>query len=126
MLKKQAPVVNLDLTTIHFPITAIASILHRISGVALFLLTPLVIWLWAQTLLSAAGSAQVQALTQSFWMKFLLWAFLSSLIYHLIAGVKHLFLDLGFGESIAAARLGAQLSLALFAVLAVLAALWLF
>ena len=118
--------VNLDLTTIHFPITAIASILHRISGVALFLLTPLVIWLWAQTLLSAAGSAQVQALIQAFWLKFLLWAFLSSLIYHLIAGVKHLFLDLGFGESIAAARLGAQLSLALFAVLAVLAALWLF
>ena len=29
--------VNLDLTTFHFPVTAIASILHRVCGVILFL-----------------------------------------------------------------------------------------
>ncbi len=36
-VKKQRPV-NLDLQTIRFPITAIASILHRVSGVITFLL----------------------------------------------------------------------------------------
>ena len=34
-VKKQRPV-NLDLQTIRFPITAIASILHRVSGVITF------------------------------------------------------------------------------------------
>ncbi|MCH1448834.1 MAG: succinate dehydrogenase, cytochrome b556 subunit, partial [Litoricolaceae bacterium] len=34
-MSRERPV-NLDLTTFSFPITAIASILHRVSGVILF------------------------------------------------------------------------------------------
>jgi hypothetical protein len=43
-VKKQRPV-NLDLKTIRFPVTAIASILHRVSGVITFVAVGILLWL---------------------------------------------------------------------------------
>ncbi|MGL1161857.1 succinate dehydrogenase, cytochrome b556 subunit, partial [Vibrio parahaemolyticus] len=43
-VNKQRPV-NLDLTTIRFPVTAIASILHRVSGVITFVAVGILLWL---------------------------------------------------------------------------------
>ena len=117
--------VNLDLTTIRFPLTAIASILHRISGVGLFVLAPLIIWFWSLSLRDASGFVSVSALIQSTGIKVLLWLFLAALFYHLVAGIKHLLMDWGYGEEIASANRATVVSLTIFVLLIVFAGVWL-
>jgi len=56
--------------------------------------------------------------------KLLAWLVVSALAYHLIAGVKHLLMDLGIGETIAGGVLGAKLVIALAAVSIILAGVW--
>ena len=54
--------VNLDLFSIRFPITAIASILHRISGVVLFFGTFVFMYLLDKSLVDEAGFGEVRRL----------------------------------------------------------------
>lgn len=56
-VKKQRPV-NLDLKTIRFPVTAIASILHRVSGVITFVAVGILLWLLGTSLSSPEGFLQ--------------------------------------------------------------------
>ncbi len=112
-MKDKRPV-NLALGTIHFPLPAIASIFHRISGFALFGLLPLVLWAWQQSLASAE---KFEALSTGLPFKLGAILVLIFVIYHLVAGIKHLLMDMGIGETLEAGR---QLA---FAVLVVSAAL---
>lgn len=116
--------VNLNLTTIKFPIPAIASISHRISGVLLFLFIPLLIWMLGVSLESEAGFQQMKDCFTSFFGKIILWVMLSSLIFHVLAGFRHLLMDVGCGESLAGGRLGAKLVFAMAAVLILLTSYW--
>jgi succinate dehydrogenase / fumarate reductase cytochrome b subunit len=50
---------------------------------------------------------------------------LSGLIYHLIAGVKHLLMDIGIGEEEGTAKVGAVITIALSTVLIALTGVWL-
>lgn len=117
--------VNLDLMTIKLPVPAIASILHRISGVLLFLALPILVCLLSESLDGASGFAKAQAQLSTVWGKLVMWAILSATIYHWVAGVRHLIMDLGFGESLKAGRCSAKAALALSAILIVLAGVWL-
>lgn len=117
--------VNLDLRTIKFPLPAIGSILHRISGFLLFFFIPLFLWALGKSLSSAQGFAEVSQCLGNPILKFFVWAFLSALIYHLIAGVRHLFMDIGIGENLGSARRGVQVVLVLSIVLIVLLGWWL-
>jgi succinate dehydrogenase / fumarate reductase cytochrome b subunit len=56
--------------------------------------------------------------------KFLLWGVLSALAYHTVAGVRHLFLDLGIGESKEGGPRTAVVTFVVSAVLIVLLGLW--
>lgn len=103
---KKRPV-NLDLTTLVFPPMAIASILHRISGVVLFLLFPYMLYLLDLSLRDVSGFTETQILFANPYHKILLWAFLSSAWYHVIAGVRHMVMDCGFLESLEEGRLTA-------------------
>ena len=87
-----------------FPLMAIASILHRISGVILFLFIPFVLWVLATSLSSSAGFQHVSTYFDSFAIRFFVWVMLSALIYHLLAGIKHLLMDMGFAETLKSAR----------------------
>ena len=122
---QQRPV-NLDLTKFHFPVPAIVSILHRMSGVILFLAIPLMLW-WLQQSLASKHAYQVlqQSLTTPI-MKLTLWAILVSLSYHIIAGTRHLLMDMGIGESLEGGRWGALsvLSLSIVAILWLGYVLW--
>lgn len=71
-VKKQRPV-NLDLQTIRFPITAIASILHRVSGVITFVAVGILLWLLGTSLSSPEGFEQASAIMGSFFVKFIMW-----------------------------------------------------
>jgi len=112
---KQRPI-NLALTTIKFPIMAIASIMHRISGVLLYLFIPFLLWLFAQSLASKAAFANAQAIVTSSFGKFFIWIMLSGLVYHLIAGIRHMVMDLGFGEGLSCGRWSARIVIAISAV----------
>lgn len=109
--------VNLDLFTIKQPLPAIASILHRITGVLLFIFIALLICALDQSLNSKESFMELQESFSGGFAKLIVWALLSALIYHLVAGVKHLLMDLGIGETLEGGRLGAKITLALSAVL---------
>ncbi|MGL4793441.1 MAG: succinate dehydrogenase, cytochrome b556 subunit, partial [Aeromonas jandaei] len=78
MKKKQRPV-NLDLQTISFPVTAIASILHRVSGVITFVALGILLWMLGTSLASPEGFETVVAIMDNFLVKLVLWGILTAL-----------------------------------------------
>jgi len=94
------------------PLTAILSILHRISGVALFIGTPILLWMLGKSLTSAAEfQSLVAMLEDNIFYKLIFIGILTALGYHIIAGVKHLFMDMGIGESEQGGKIGSRLVL---------------
>ena len=117
--------ISLSLARFRWPVTAIASIAHRISGMLLFLGFAYLLYLLDLALSSAAGFAQASALLAMALPKLALWGVLALLAYHLLAGVKHLLLDLHVGDTFAAAKAASWLVFAATAVAAALLGAWL-
>ncbi len=122
-MKKQRPV-NLDLTTISMPATATASILHRVSGVALFFALIFVIAVWAISLQSAEGFELAKSLMQGVIGKVIAIGTLAALSYHTILGLRHLVMDMGYWEELDSGNLSAKLSIAIWFVTVILAGVW--
>ena len=116
--------VNLDLTQFKFPLPALTSIAHRITGVMLFVGLVFLMYGLDLSLSSEQGFAEAKALFDNALVKFIIWGVVSALLYHLVAGVKHLIMDLGVGETIEGGKLGAQITIVLSVVLIVLAGVW--
>jgi succinate dehydrogenase / fumarate reductase cytochrome b subunit len=120
-VKKQRPV-NLDLTTIRFPVTAKASILHRVSGVITFVAVGILLWLLGLSLSSEDGFLTVSAIVNSFFVKFILWGILTALAYHAVGGIRHMLMDFGWlEETFEAGKRSANLSFVITVVLSILA-----
>lgn len=122
-MNKTRPV-NLDLGTISLPVTAKASILHRISGVFLVAAVAALLYALDLSLAGEDGFARVSALLGSPLVRLVLWAVLAGLIYHAVAGVKHLLMDFGVGETLEGGITGARVTFALAGVLIVAAGVW--
>ncbi|BBP69695.1 Succinate dehydrogenase cytochrome b556 subunit [Pseudomonas fluorescens] len=73
---------------------------------------------------SEEGFAEVKACLTSPLAKFVAWGLLSALLYHLVAGVRHLIMDMGIGETLEGGRLGSKIIIAISVVLIVLAGVW--
>ncbi len=116
---------NLELSTIRFPLPAITSILHRISGVFIFAGVGVLLWMLSESLSSADGFARAAQWLDMPLVKLIVWAVVAGLIYHLVAGVKHLVMDLGIGETLSGAQTGARLVLIISIIAIVLAGVWL-
>lgn len=112
--------VNLDIGTIDLPLPALASITHRITGVILVAGTAILLWLLDESLASEKGFNTVKTLAGGFLVKLMVWGVLSALIYHSVAGIKHLIMDLGIGETLEGGQTGAKLVFAVSAMLIVL------
>nr|WP_236886843.1 succinate dehydrogenase cytochrome b556 subunit [Dickeya chrysanthemi] len=120
-VKKQRPV-NLDLQTIRFPVTAIASILHRVSGVITFVAVGILLWLLGLSLSSQEGFAQAAAIMSGFIVKFIVWGILTALAYHIVGGLRHLLMDFGYiEENFEAGSRSAKISFIITVVLSLLA-----
>jgi succinate dehydrogenase / fumarate reductase cytochrome b subunit len=104
----------LNLFTIHFPVTAWVSIAHRLSGVFIFLLIPFLLWTLQESLISETHFRDLGVVLTRPIMQVGLWFFLSALLYHGLAGVRHLFMDVHIGETKATGRLGAWLVIIVF------------
>ena len=116
--------VNLEINTIRLPITAYASILHRVSGVAIFFGMAILLYLLDGSLSSAESFAAIKSLLGNIWMKLVVWAIVCGFIYHTCAGVKHLIMDVGIGETLEGGQRAAAIVLAGSIVLMLLAGVW--
>ena len=112
--------VNLDLGTIDLPLPGVASITHRITGVLLVAGAAVLLWLLDESLASEEGFNAVMSLGDSVICKLIVWGVLSALIYHSVAGVKHLIMDLGYGETLEGGITMAKMVLVISAVLIIL------
>lgn len=121
MKERKSRPVNLDLQTIRFPITAIASILHRISGVITFVAIGILLWLLSISLSSPVGYAQAASLVDGFFVKFIIWGILTALAYHIVGGIRHLLMDMGHFEELESGAMSAKVSFVATIVLSVLA-----
>ena len=114
----------LDLAAIRLPIGGMVSILHRASGAVLALAVPCLLY---TLMLSLRSAEDFQAVSEGFGGFFgwvismgLIWA----LLHHLLAGLRHLGFDLGWGEEKTVARKTAWASLVAAAAVTALIALW--
>ncbi|MGQ8363921.1 succinate dehydrogenase, cytochrome b556 subunit [Glaciecola sp. 1036] len=117
-MKKQRPV-NLDLTTIKFPATSHASILHRVTGVAMFFALLFVIWAWATSLTSAENFDMVVSVMSGVIGKIITIGTLSALTYHIIGGIRHVIMDMGHWEELDSGTLSANIAIGLWIVLTI-------
>ena len=116
---KRRPV-YLNLVRIRLPLPGIVSILHRISGAALFLFAiPVVLFAMQASVESAAGFASLQSMFANPLCKLVLVGLLWAYLHHFFAGIRFLLIDLHVGDDLAPSRqssvavLGASLALTL-------------
>ncbi len=106
------------------PITAWASITHRASGVFLFVAVAVLIWMLDASLRSPESFAALQETLTSVPVKLVLWAILAGVAYHTVAGIKHLIMDFGLGETMEGGILGARIVIISAVVLTLLGGFW--
>ena len=116
--------VNLNLASMKYPPMAIASVLHRISGIALFLLLPIILYFFSLSLHSSESFDQLQTMLTKPCHKVLLWCFSAALIYHLLAGIRHLLMDIGIGEEVSVGRQSAVIVIVFAIILTILMGVW--
>lgn len=116
---------NFDLLAIRYPFTAIISLLHRVSGVFTFLFLPFLLWIFSIATGSKAGFAQIRDILTNPSLKFILWLLWVALWYHLIAGMRHIIMDIGVGESLGSARLSGVITIIITSILAICTGIWL-
>ena len=113
---------NLDLTTIRLPLPGKVSILHRVSGVGLFLCLPLLLWLFGSSLASPEGFASFKSIAGMWPVKLVLAGLLWAFVHHFCAGIRFLLLDLHIGIEKEAAGKSAGVVLAVSILLTLI--LW--
>lgn len=107
---------NLNLMTIKLPINALVSILHRASGVVLFLLLPLMLLAMQQSLASEAGYLMLGQLFGHWLVKLFLVACSWAFFHHFYAGIRHLLQDVHWMTSLQKSRITGRVVLVLVGV----------
>ena len=122
--RRERPV-NLNLFRFHFPVSAVTSITHRLTGAFLFLGVWALLYLLHVTL-GQDGWAKASVLVASTWGKSILIVLAACAGFHLVAGFKHLLMDLHIGETLKASRILSWCTWAIAILLTALAAyaLW--
>ena len=125
VIEKDNRPVNLNLLTISLPIIGLSSILHRISGVAVFFSFPLIVWVFSISLKSENSFLMLSNLLQnSIAFKAITFLILIGFSYHLLAGIRKLISDaFGVGETLESGRV---LSWLVFGATFLMAVLFLF
>lgn len=101
----------LALWQIRFPIGAIASIGHRVSGVLLLVALPPLTLALDQSLRGRSGFEQLLDELRSPQLAPLVFVAVWALTHHLLAGIRHLAMDIGIGFRLRQARATAWISI---------------
>ena len=125
---RQRPVYrNIHITQIasyRLPLAGIVSILHRVSGVLLFLLMPFIIWLFDTSVTSEISYGQFTSVFKAgaaflpgWFFKLVALALVWAYLHHFIAGVRHLWMDATHAVTLEFGRMSALVTLALSVLL---------
>ena len=95
---------NLNLFTIRMPINALVSILHRVTGCALFLALPLLLLTFQMSVSSAEHFLTLQELLNSPFSKLMLLGLALAFFHHFFAGIRHLAMDVHWATTLIKAR----------------------
>ena len=95
------------------PLAGIVSILHRISGAVMFLALPLVLWVLDESLRSPESHAAIAQFLSYWLVKLILLGLFWALMHHLVAGLRHLWMDVFHAVSL---EQGRRLAVVTFAV----------
>jgi succinate dehydrogenase / fumarate reductase, cytochrome b subunit len=113
-----------DIVRYRLPAAGIVSILHRVSGALMFLLLPFVIWMFDTSVSSEVSydvfaSAFVVGIGPfgGWFLKLVVLALIWAYLHHLIAGVRHLWMDATHSVALAQGRHSAVVTLALSVLL---------
>ena len=109
--KKRPRPKNLDLKTIRLPLPGFVSILHRVSGAGLFLMLPVLLWLFQSSLTSADTFDSFKAFVSNPVAKLLLLGLIWAYMHHFCAGLRFLALDFHMGLDLESARMTSKLVL---------------
>jgi succinate dehydrogenase / fumarate reductase cytochrome b subunit len=89
-----------DLPTYRLPAAGWVSILHRVSGVLMFVLMPFIIWMFDASISSEISFAKFRnvfnngvGFVPGFFFKLVVLALLWAYLHHFIAGLRHLWMD---------------------------------
>lgn len=117
---------NLNLFTIRLPVNAIISIMHRMSGMVLFLMLPLLLWALSQSVHSQASYTALAGMLQHWLWKLFLIALSCAFFHHFFAGLRHLAMDVHWMTSLQKARISSRLVLGLdvLSVIALAFVIW--
>ena len=115
-----------DLPTYRLPPAGWVSILHRVSGALMFLLLPFIIWMFDMSVSSEISFAKFKyafnvglGFVPGWFMKLVALSLIWAYLHHLIAGIRHLYMDVQhavskeFGRSSALVTLGLSIALTL-------------
>ena len=97
----------LNLFKIALPLPGISSILHRISAVAIFVLSLPMMWILVFSLSSEVNYQIIISLFENFFLKSLFSLFITAIFYHFVSGLRHLVMDFGYWETLKAGRMSA-------------------
>jgi succinate dehydrogenase / fumarate reductase cytochrome b subunit len=117
----------IDAVKYRLPLAGVVSILHRVSGLVMFMLLPLIVWFFDVSLTSEityerftsafqAGIGFVPAFLVKLAVLGLIWSYL----HHFIAGVRHLWMDMTHSVTKEHGRNSAVITLVLSLLLTVL------
>jgi len=89
-----------DATKYRLPLAALVSILHRASGLLIFVLLPFLLWLFDNSLSSEATYSRFTSafiagigVVPAWCVKLVVWVLIWAFLHHLMAGLRHLWLD---------------------------------
>lgn len=89
-----------DVRTYRMPLAALVSILHRISGMVMFILLPFVIWMFDTSVSSEISFARFTSaftaglgFVPGWFVKLVALALIWAYLHHLIAGLRHVWMD---------------------------------
>ena len=113
----QRKLIFLNVFLMRLPLAAIVSILHRISGILLFLIIPAVLYCFQQSLLSQETFDLIKHYFSVSLVKVVSFVIIGLFLYHVTAGIRHILMDCGIGESKISGQVGAKIVLISFALM---------
>ncbi len=122
-MKDNRPV-NLDLFAFRWPIPALVSITHRVTGVALYGGILVLLWLLQESLANEESFIATRDILTNPICKTIVWLVLAALAYHTVMGIRHLIMDFGIGESLEGGRNGAIIAIVVAIICIALAGVW--
>ena len=124
LMKKKRPI-YFNLRLIRLPVPGLVSLLHRISGLALFLMLPLFLMMLQDSLLTIESYTRLTETLRYPISKALLIVALWALMHHMCAGIRHLLMNMHLGLNLSQARTSSRWVLSVSLSLTALGGVWL-